>query len=180
MVVPGSWLRVANLSLPSRTTQYIPSNVLCWRAPGLSIFSLVRRTLISTFQVHDLLLECFFESLSFVASSIDVHSCCDGEFSSDCSRDLSSKPFWRLVDWCVLEDDSVFGWPCYGLYRSEQRLFCSEDLECARGHLCNVLESSRNGDELGVENCPEDSGHVRCYLTHDLVCVFLSSFSQAV
>ncbi len=91
----------------------------------------MRRTLISTFQVDDLLVQRFFEHLSFVASSINVHSCCDGEFSSDCSSDLSSKPFGGLVDWCVLEDNSVFGRSCSGLQRSEQRFFSSEDLERA-------------------------------------------------
>src|SRR5438552_17132611 len=115
MVVPGSWLSVANLSSPPRTTQNIPSNFLCLRTPRPSMLSLARWTLITTFQVYDLLFERVLKPLPLVTSPIRVHSGCYSEFSSNCSRDLSPKPFGRLVDRCVLKDDTM-------LRRSTSRL----------------------------------------------------------
>jgi hypothetical protein len=67
----------------------------------------MRRTLITAFQVYDLLFERSPERLPLVASSIRVHSGGYGEFSSNCSRNLSSKPFGGLMDRCVLKDDPV-------------------------------------------------------------------------
>src|SRR5207253_3428786 len=129
--VPGSWLSVASLSSPSRSTQYIPSNFLCWRAPRPSMLSLARWTLITTLQIYDLLFECVLKPLPLVTSPIRVHSGCYGKFSSNCSRDLSAKPFWRLMDRCVLKDDTMLRRSSSGLYRSEERFFCSEYLEVA-------------------------------------------------
>src|SRR5207244_9477731 len=106
------------------------------------MLSLARWTLITTFQIHDLLFEGVLKPLPLVTSPIRVHSGCYGEFSSNCSRDLSAKPFWRLMDRCVLKDDTMLRGPTSVFYGFKERFFSSEHLKGADCIFSVFLNSS--------------------------------------
>jgi hypothetical protein len=80
-----------------------------------------RLSLITIFQIVELLLQSNSHLITFVGASERIHSGGDGEFPRDCSCDPASQPSWRLVDGGVLENDSVLWRARAGFQGSEER-----------------------------------------------------------
>jgi hypothetical protein len=82
-------------------------------------------SLITIFQIVQLLLQRSSHLITLVGTSERIHSSSNREFPCDCSCDPASQPTWRLVDGGVLEDDPVLWRARAGFQCSEERFFCA-------------------------------------------------------